>query len=129
MLIYKIIGIGITGAVLSLLVKQYRPDFAIALPVLVSIVIFMACAPYIDGITEMLWDISENAGIEMSKVGIIIKIIGVSYICQFASDICTDAGEKTIAGKIELGGKLVIIVLSMPIIYNLLDLVGEIINF
>ncbi len=129
MIIYKIIGIGITGAILSVLIKQYRPEFAMAVPVLVSVAIFMFCVPYIESGIDMLSSITDKAGIETGKAGIVIKIIGVSYICQFASDICTDAGERAIAGKIELGGKLVIIAMSMPIIYSLLDIVKEIINF
>ncbi len=129
MIIYKIIGVGITGAILSILIKQYRPDFAIAVPILVSAAIFMFCVPYIEGAIDMLSDITDKAGIEIGKAGIVIKIIGVAYICQFASDICADAGERSIANKIELGGKLVIVAMSMPIIYSLLDIVKEIINF
>ena len=129
MIIYKIIGIGITGAILSVLVKQYRPDFAIAVPILVSVAIFVFCVPYIESAVDMLSDITDKAGIDMGKAGIVVKIIGVAYVCQFASDICTDAGERSIASKIELGGKLVIVAMSMPIIYSLLDIVKDIINF
>lgn len=128
-MLIKVIGVGITGMVLSLLIKQYRPDFAITIPILVSAIIITACTPYIESILEMLHNIAEISGIEIAKITIIIKIIGIAYICQFASDICMDAGERAIAGKIELCGKLIIIALSIPIIYNLLDLVNGIINF
>ena len=77
----------------------------------------------------MFENIAEESGIDTAYVKIVIKIIGVAYICQFASDICKDAGESSIAGKIELGGKIVIITMSMPIIYGLLELVSRIINF
>ena len=129
MIVYKIIGIGITGAILSLLVKQYRPDFAIALPILTAVAIFVLCVPYIETGLKALSDITDMSGIDMDKAGIVIKIIGGSYIFQFASDICVDAGERSVASKIELSGKLVIIAMSMPIIYRLLDLVKDIINF
>lgn len=129
MLIYKIIGIGITGAILSLIVKQHRPDFAIAIPILVAVVVIGVCAPYIETVLNMFENIADSAGIEISQVRIVIKIIGVAYICQFASDICKDVGESSISSKIELGGKLIIITLSMPIVYNLLELVSRIINF
>ena len=129
MLIVKIIGIGITAAVLSALIKQYRPEMAIAVPILASVVILTACAPYLGAVVRMLTDIADKAGIELSHMRTVIKITGVAYICQFASDICKDAGESAVSSKIEMGGKIVIITLSMPIIYNLLELVYDIINF
>lgn len=129
MLVFKIIGIGICGTVLALTVKQYRPELAIAVPVLSAAAILLLCVPYLSSVLAMLESIAEESGIDTAYVKIVVKIIGVAYICQFASDICKDAGESSIAGKIELGGKVVIITLSMPIIYGLLELTSKIISF
>ena len=129
MLIYRVIGLGITGAVLSLLIKQYRPEIAMAIPILTAAAILAMCAPYLNAVVTAFTDIADRAGIELVHMKTVIKIIGVAYICQFASDICSDAGERAIAGKIELGGRIVIITLSMPIIYNMLELVSNIISF
>lgn len=129
MFLFKIIGIGIVGTILSLLVKQYKPEVAIAVPVLTGVVILSFCIPYLSELFRMFESIAEQAGIEHYHLKIVIKIIGVAYICQFASDICRDAGETAIASKIELGGKVTIITLSMPIMYNLLIIVSKIINF
>lgn len=129
MLVFKIIGIGICGTVLALTVKQYRPELAIAVPVLSAAAILLLCVPYLSSVLTMFQNIAEESGIDTAYVKIVIKIIGVAYICQFASDICRDAGESSIAGKIELGGKVVIITLSMPIIYGLLELTSKIISF
>lgn len=129
MIIFKIIGIGITGAVLSLLIKQYKPELAIAVPILTVGGIVLVCVPYLEAVIRAFEDIANRAGIEMTHMKIMIKIIGVAYVCQFASDICTDAGEKAIASKIELGGRVAIITLSMPIMYNLLELISDIISF
>lgn len=129
MLIYRVIGLGITGAVLSLLIKQYRPEIAMAIPILTAAAILAMCSPYLNAVVTAFTDIADRAGIELVHMKTVIKIIGVAYICQFASDICSDAGERAIAGKIELGGRIVIITLSMPIIYNMLELVSNIISF
>ena len=129
MLVFKIIGIGICGTVLALTVTQYRPELAIAVPVLSAAAILLLCVPYLSSVLTMFQNIAEESGIDTAYVKIVIKIIGVAYICQFASDICKDAGESSIAGKIELGGKVVIITLSMPIIYGLLELTSKIISF
>ena len=129
MLIFKIIGIGITGAVLSILIKQYKPELAISIPILTVAVIVMICVPYLRAVISAFEDIANKSGIEMAHMKIVIKIIGIAYVCQFASDICTDAGERAIASKIELGGRIAIITVSMPIMYNLLELISDIISF
>lgn len=129
MLIFKIIGIGITGAALSLLIKQYKPELAISIPILTVAVIVMICVPYLRAVISAFEDIANRSGIEMAHMKIVIKIIGIAYVCQFASDICTDAGERAIASKIELGGRIAIITVSMPIMYNLLELISDIISF
>lgn len=129
MLIYKLIGIAIAGAVLSQLLRQYRPELAIAIPILTSVFVIGMCVPYLGAVLEMFEDIAQRAGIELEHMKIVLKITGVAYICQFAADICRDSGEGAIAGKIELGGKIVIITLSMPVVYSLLSLVSRIINF
>jgi len=56
----------------------------------------------------------------------ILKIIGIAYIAEFGAEVCKDAGEGAIASKIELAGKVIIIVLAAPIITSLLDLIVEI---
>ncbi len=129
MIVLRIVGIGIVTMILSLLIRQYRPEMAVAVSVCGAVLILSMCVPYLSSVIEMFKDIANGAGVNLSHIEIVLKIIGISYICQFAADICKDAGEASVAGKIELGGKIVIITLSMPIIYNLLDLVRDIINF
>lgn len=129
MLAVKIMGIGLIGTVLSLLIKQYKPEMAIFIPILTTVAVLSLCIPYLNAVVKAFTDIADSAGIEIEHIKIVIKIIGVAYVCQFASDICSDAGEKAISGKIELGGKIAIITMSMPIIYSMLELTAKIINF
>lgn len=125
----QIIGIGLVTAVLSLLVRQHRPEIAISLPILGSVVILLLLAPQLRAALWMFEDLALRSGIESRYIKIVIKIIGVAYICQFSAELCRDAGEGAMAGKIELAGKIMILTLSMPVIYGLFDLVTTIINF
>ena len=77
----------------------------------------------------MFEDMANRVGLESQYLHMVIKIIGVAYLSQFASELCRDAGEGSMASKIELAGKVMILTLSMPVIYRLLDLVSDIINF
>lgn len=128
-MLIKIIGIGLSGAILSLIIKQYRPDIAVAVPILTAAAITLLCAPYISAVIEMFEQIADRSGISSQHLKIVIKIIGIAYICQFAADICRDVGEGSVAAKVELGGKVLIISLSVPIIYDLLGLAAKIVSF
>lgn len=128
MSIFKIVGIGLTAAVLAVLVKGYRAELGILLSIASSILIFALIMPYINSIMTMLSDLSEQTGIDMRHVAIVIKIIGCAYIAQLGAELCRDAGEKAIAAKVELGGKVIIVGLSMPIVYSLLNLVKNLIT-
>ncbi len=127
--ILRILGIGIIAAVLSLLIKQHRPELAIAIPILGGAAIFLCSIPYLRAVVEMFGKLAEQAGLRNQYLRLILKMIGVAYLCQFSAELCRDAGEASIAGKIELGGKLLILVLSMPVVYQLLGLIEAIINF
>lgn len=117
------------AAVLSLTVKQTRPEIAFALPILGAAGILLCLVPHVKGILSMFWDIADRVGIESRYLKLIIKMIGVAYLCQFSAELCKDAGEGAIGSKIELGGKLLILSLSVPIVYRLLELVHAIIYF
>ncbi len=127
--IFRIIGIGLIVTSLSVLIRQYRPEIAIALPILGVATILFCVAPYLKSTLYMFTDIADKAGVESRYLTVIIKMIGTAYLCQFSAELCRDAGEGSVAGKIEFAGKLMILSLSMPIVYELLELVDKIINF
>ena len=80
----------------------------------------------ITGIINLLKSISDKTYINKQFLGILLKITGIAIIAEFAVSICSDAGEKAIASKIEIGSKVIIIAMSIPIITSLLELVIEI---
>ncbi len=127
--IIQVVGIGLIAALLSVLIKQYRPEIAMALPMLGATAIFLIIFPYLRITLDMFDDIANRVGVESQYMKIILKIIGVSYVCQFASELCKDAGEIALAGRIEFAGKIIILAFSMPVIYRLLEVVSKIINF
>lgn len=125
--ISKIVGIGLVGGVISILIRRAKPELSMMMPIAVSVIVLLGVIPYLRGIVEELRDLSAAAGINSAYLMVIIKMIGVSYLASFSAELCKDAGENAIASKIELGGKLIILAMSIPIITRLLDLVREII--
>ena len=124
--IIKIIGIGLIALVIIIILKQYRPEFAMYVSIIVGVLILALAMRKITGVINLLKSISEKTYINKQFLGILLKITGIAIITEFAVSICSDAGEKAIASKIEMGSKVIIIAMSIPIISSLLELIVEI---
>lgn len=124
--IIKIIGIGLIALVIIIILKQYRPEYAIYVSIIAGILILFLAIEKITGIINLLQSISEKTYINKTFLTILLKITGIAFITEFAVSVCSDAGEKAIASKIEIGSKVIIITMSIPIITSLLELIIEI---
>ena len=124
--IIKIVGIGLITLVIAIILKQYRPEYAIYVSIVAGILILVFIMSKITGIINLLKSISDKTYINKKFLSILLKITGIAIITEFAVSICTDAGEKAIASKIEIGSKVIIIAMSIPIISSLLELIIEI---
>jgi len=69
------------------------------------------------------WQMAEQAGVAEGYFGIVLKVIGIAYLSQFASQLCADAGEGAVAAKIELAGKVLIMAISIPVLTEVLHVV------
>lgn len=127
--IFKIIGLGIAAATLAVIIRRSRPELATLLSLAATAVILMFSMPYLKAVLNAFRDLSEQIGLESKYITLILKIIGIAYTAQFGAEICRDAGESAVASKLELAGKLIIMTLSLPIVYKLLEVVGAIVRF
>lgn len=125
--VLQIIGIGIVATVIILLLKENKPEFAILVSIATSIAIFYIILDKLTIVVDVITDIAKKANVDFIYYTTILKIIGIAYIVEFGSQISRDAGEESIASKIELGGKVIIMILAMPILIALMDLIINII--
>ena len=121
--IIKIIGIGFIAVITIIIVKQYRPEFAIYISAIAGVLILYIAMDKLSNIVSLLQSISQKSGINSTFLEILLKITGIAFLSEFAVNICKDSGESAIASKIELGSKVVIISMSIPIISSLMELI------
>jgi len=121
--VMKIGMIGIAGVFLAILVKEIKPAFSLLISITVCIMIFFF-------LTEKLWylvnafqSFGEYLTIQNSYVKSLMKILGITYLADFSSNICKDAGYHAVAGQIEIFGKLSILAVSTPILAAILEMV------
>ena len=124
--IIKVIGIGLIALVIAIILKQYRPEYVIYISIIAGILILFFTLEKFSGIINLLKSISDKTYINKQFLEILLKITGIAIITEFAVSICSDAGEKAIASKIEIGSKVIIVTMSIPIISSLLEVIIDI---
>ena len=123
--LYKIVGIAIITCVCTLILKPVRPDFAIVCAIVGGIVVLLYAFSYFSNIFDTFNNIFNISGLNHSIYGIVFKIIGIGYLTEFTASICADTGNSSLGDKVLLGGKIIILVISLPIITGILDIVME----
>ena len=117
----QVIGIGMTAVLLILVVRRSHPELAVQITIVVAGIVFFLVLDKLRMIIELFTEMAKRAGIGEMYLIILLKIIGISYLVEFGAQVCRDAGEGAIASKIELAGKVMILVMAVPIIAFALD--------
>lgn len=121
--IIQIVGLGLIVTILSLIIKEQKPMFAFLLAAFTGIVIFLFLIGKISSVIGVLENLAVKSNVNIVFLKTILKIIGVAYIAEFGAQIVRDAGQDSIASKIELSGKVLIMVMAIPIITVIIETV------
>ncbi len=113
--------LGIAGVLMALQLKALKPDYSVYLCLGVSLLLFSFVAEKLTVILEGLEAIKNCLPLKAGYIETLMKIVGITYIAEFASDLCKDAGYQTVAGQIQIFGKLSVLAVSIPILTALLD--------
>ena len=124
--IIRIVGIALIALIIIILLKQYKKEFAVYISLLAGVLILLLVMDKFEGIIDLIRSIANKSSINTEFISLILKITGIAFLAEFAVSICNDSGETAIANKIDLGGKIIIIAISIPIISALLELIIKI---
>ncbi|MFK7697198.1 stage III sporulation protein AD [Paenibacillus sp. HJGM_3] len=121
--IIQVVGLGFIVTILALILKEQKPLFAFLLSTVTGIFIFLFLIGKISAVIQVLEQLAAHSNINLVFLKTILKIIGIAYIAEFGSQIVRDAGQESIASKIELAGKVIIMVMAIPIITVIVETV------
>ncbi|MGY0693024.1 stage III sporulation protein AD [Virgibacillus sp. FSP13] len=124
--IIQIVVLGIVASILYIVLKDVNTSFAFFLILITGIIIFLAIIQQIGAVFQLLETLGEKANIDGMYMETILKIIGIAYIAELGANLTKDAGLGSVAAKIELAGKIFIILLAIPIITAVIE---AIVNF
>jgi len=114
--------LGILTIMIAMAMKQGRAEFATFVSFTGSILIAWIAVRLLEGITGSFVRLEKLLSVDMEYITLLLKMMGVTYLSEFSSSLCRDAGYSAVAGQIELVGKLTILTIGMPIVLTLLEL-------
>lgn len=122
----KIIVVVLICALISVLLKTYKPEIAIFFILAVSLFVLFYLVAELEEVVDVLKIFGEKAQIPTAYIGILLKMVGISYITEFASSLCKDAGQGTLGTNIETMARVSMLILSIPVLRSILDFIEEI---
>lgn len=115
----------VVAVILALSLKSKSPEFSSLISVALGLVVIYLCIGRLRTIISSLKGITSNINIDNTYIVILIKLIGIAYICEFAAGISKDAGYGAVASQIELAGKLTMLMVSMPVLMQVIESIVE----
>ena len=118
--IVKVIGIGFFTLIITIILKEYKKEYAIYAVLIGGLIIIFYSMDTIKSIIDFINTLSNNQNYNSEFISLLLKITGISILTEYAVSICKDSGENSIANKIDFGGKVIVISLSIPVIQTTL---------
>ncbi|QKY69303.1 stage III sporulation protein AD [Lentibacillus sp. CBA3610] len=119
--IFQIVAIGIITSILYIVLKELNASFAFFLVLITTILIFLIVIQQIGVIFQLIESLGNRANVDGMYMETILKIIGIAYITELGANLTKDAGLQSVAAKIELAGKIFILLLAIPIITAVIE--------
>lgn len=123
--IIKIAVLGIAGTLLGIMLKGQKKEYELFVTLGACLGIFYFIVTKLELVLNVISRMQDYVKIDTGYIGILMKMIGITYVAEFSSNLCRDAGYQAVAGQIEMFGKLSILVISMPVLLVLLETIGE----
>jgi stage III sporulation protein AD len=114
--ILKVVGVGFLTLIISMVLKEYKKEYAIYASLIGGAILLLSSFETIKEIVNFLTKISEKTSYNSEFIKLLIKITGISILVEYMVSICKDCGETAIASKVDFAGKIIIISMSIPVI-------------
>ncbi len=122
--VLKIAMIGITGTFLAIILKNSKPEYSMLLSMGTCVCIFVYLLTKLEIVVDYVAKIESALQLDEGYIKLLMKMIGITYVAQFASEVCKDAGYAAIGTQVEMFGKVSVLFVSMPLMLALLETIG-----
>ena len=127
--IFQLVGIAFITALAALLLKGTKPELAFAVTIAGGIILLLVTFELFRHSISIFGEIAESTGIESTLIKTILKMVGIGYLVEFSAGILNDFGQNSLADKLVFCGKVVVLILAIPILESLLTLIKQLLRF
>ncbi len=125
MAIFQLVGIAFITAVAAILLKATKPELALAVTIAGSVILLLVALELFKDSLSLFGRLTSLTGIDASIVKAMLKMVGIGYLVEFSAGILSDFGQNSLADKLVFAGKLLILVLAVPILESVLKLIVD----
>lgn len=122
-MVFKIVAIGLVGVVVSVVVKQYKPEFSILINIAVGVVLFCLVIEKLSELFAGVLTMSAYSNLSSEIVSTMFKVMGIGYLIEFSADVAEESGNPSIANKIVFAGKILVCCIALPILIDLFEVI------
>ena len=120
-IVVQVVGLGLIAALLALILKEYRPELAMQVSLVAGVIIMLLVLRRIVTAVNVITETAVAAGINLVYLQTLLRVIGIAYLAEFGAQLCRDAGEGSIASRVELAAKVIILVMAVPVIIEIME--------
>ncbi len=123
--LFKIFGVAVICVFLSMILKKSSPDASTLIKMVAGVILAAACVSFVSPVVSYVRELCGMSGAESSVssgVGVLLQALAVATLSHVCSSICRDCGETSLAYYAELGGKIEILILSLPLLRQIVDM-------
>ena len=129
-ILLKIFGIAVLGALVSVLLRKWNADVSQVFKLAIGVVLAIACIVLLSPLIDRIRELADIAlGEQASEaVSVLLRVLCIAILSHVCASICRDCGESTAAYYAELGGKIEIMILCLPLFFDVLDIAAKLIE-
>ena len=126
--IFQLVGIALITAVAAILVKSTKPELALAVTIAGSVILLLFVLEVFRGSIGIFTEIAEMTGLDAAIVKTLLKMVGIGYLVEFSAGILNDFGQNSLADKLVFCGKILVLILAVPILESILELISDLLG-
>ena len=126
--IFQLVGIAMITAVAAILVKSTKPELALAVTIAGSVILLLFVLEVFRGSIGIFTEIAEMTGLDATIVKTLLKMVGIGYLVEFSAGILNDFGQNSLADKLVFCGKILVLILAVPILESILELISDLLG-
>ena len=117
--------LGIAGVMIALLLRKEKGEYSTFISMAVCICIFIYIITKVETVLLFVERLESLVLVDGTYIALVVKMVGITYVAEFAVNVCKDAGYGAIAGQIEMFAKMSILVVSIPVLTAFLETIGS----